>query len=56
MVITEMEISFPGGQKVDAQYRGLTIKTDQPVEDGGDESAPTPFSLFLASLGTCAGY
>ena len=56
MAITEMEISFPGGQKVDAQYGGFTIRTDQPVEDGGDGSAPAPFSLFLASLGTCAGY
>jgi putative redox protein len=52
MTITQMEISFPGGQKVDAQYSGFTIHTDQPVEDGGDGSAPTPFSLFLASLGT----
>jgi len=56
MAITEMEINFPGGQKVDAQYKGFTIKTDQPIEDGGDGSVPTPFSLFLASLGTCAGY
>ena len=56
MAITEMEINFSGGHKVDAQYHGFTIKTDQPVEGGGDGSAPTPFSLFLASLGTCAGY
>jgi putative redox protein len=56
MTITEMEIRFPGGQKVDAQYKGFTIHTDQPVEDGGGGSAPTPFSLFLASLGTCTGY
>jgi hypothetical protein len=26
MVTKEMEISFTGGQKVDAQYGGLTIK------------------------------
>ncbi len=56
MTITEMEIHFPGGQKVDAQYEGFTIHTDQPVEDGGNNSAPTPFSLFLASIGTCTGY
>jgi putative redox protein len=56
MTITEMEIRFPGGQKVYAQYSGFTIQTDQPVEDGGEGSAPTPFSLFLVSLGTCAGY
>ena len=51
----EMEISFPGGKKVDAQYRGFTIKTDQSIKNGGDASAPEPFNLFLASMGTCAG-
>jgi len=56
MTITEMEISFPGGQKVDAKYGTFTIKTDQSVEYGGEGTAPTPFSLFLASLGTCAGF
>jgi ribosomal protein S12 methylthiotransferase accessory factor len=36
-------------------YNGYTIKTDQPIEAGGDASAPAPFDLFLASIGTCAG-
>ncbi len=51
----EMEISFPGGKRVDAQYKGFTILTDQSVKNGGDASSPEPFSLFLASMGTCAG-
>jgi len=51
----EMEIVFPGGKKVDANYKGFTIKTDQPLGSGGENSAPAPFDLFLASLGTCAG-
>jgi putative redox protein len=51
----EMEISFPGGKRVDASSNGFLIKTDQPAQGGGDGSAPTPFSLFLASIGTCAG-
>lgn len=51
----EMEIVFPGGKKVDANYKGFTIKTDQPLASGGDDSAPAPFDLFLASIGTCAG-
>ncbi len=51
----EMEISFPGGKRVDAQYKGFTIQTDQSVKNGGEASAPEPFSLFLASMGTCAG-
>lgn len=50
-----MEISFPGGKKVDADFKGFTIKTDQAERDGGERSAPTPTFLFLASLGTCAG-
>lgn len=51
----EMIIEFPGGARVDAHYGPHTIKTDQPPAGGGDDSAPAPFSLFLASLGTCAG-
>jgi len=50
-----MEVVFPGGKKVDAKYNGFTIKTDQPRMGGGDGSAPAPFDLFLASIGTCAG-
>jgi len=45
----EMVITFPGGDRVDASFEGLTVSTDQ------DGSAPSPFSLFLASIGTCAG-
>ena len=51
----DMEITFPGGKKVDANFKGFTIKTDQPVMGGGENSAPAPFDYFLASIGTCAG-
>jgi ribosomal protein S12 methylthiotransferase accessory factor len=51
----EMKISFPGGLRVDAEYKGFVIKTDQPAYSGGDGSAPAPFDLFLASIATCAG-
>ena len=50
-----MKVVFPGGKRVDAQVDGFTIKTDQGVANGGDGSAPEPFTLFLASMGTCAG-
>jgi ribosomal protein S12 methylthiotransferase accessory factor len=52
----DMKIYFPGGKKVNAEYNGFTHRTDQPVDSGGDNSAPSPFELFLASLGTCAGF
>lgn len=52
----EMKIYFPGeGKQVYADFKGFTHKTDQPVHAGGAGSAPTPFDLFLASMGTCAG-
>jgi ribosomal protein S12 methylthiotransferase accessory factor len=51
----EMTITFPGGARVDAQFGPYTIRTDQPVHAGGTDSAPAPFTLFLASIGTCAG-
>jgi len=51
----DMIITFPGGARVDAEYGGMVICTDQPPQGGGEGSAPTPFALFLASMGTCAG-
>ena len=50
-----IEIYYTGNKKVNADIDGFTVATDQSVNAGGDASAPTPFSLFLASLGTCAG-
>ncbi len=52
----EIQVTFPGGVKVDAAYKGFVIKTDQPVHQGGEGTAPAPFDLFLASIATCAGY
>lgn len=51
----EMIINFPGGSKVDAHFNEFAVKTDQPAGSGGEGSAPTPFEIFLASIGTCAG-
>ncbi len=53
---SRMEISFPGGVAVDALIDGVLIRTDQPQRYGGGGTAPAPFELFLASIGTCAGY
>ena len=47
----EMIIDFPGGSRVDAHFGKFTVATDQPPV----ASAPTPFAVFLSSIGTCAG-
>ena len=51
-----IHVSFPGGVRVNAAFKGFEFKTDQPPSAGGAGSAPSPFDYFLASLATCAGY
>lgn len=51
-----MQISFPSGVSVASTFKGHTVVTDQPVAAGGSDRAPAPFDVFLASIGTCAGY
>jgi ribosomal protein S12 methylthiotransferase accessory factor len=52
----EIKVTFPGGLRVDAEYKGHVVKTDQPVKHGGDGTAPAPFDLFMISIATCAGF
>ena len=47
----EMIIDFPGGSRADAHFGSFTVVTDQPPV----ASAPSPFEIFLSSIGTCAG-
>lgn len=51
----EITVRFPGGKRVAADFRQHTVETDQGRSGGGDDSAPAPYELFLASLATCAG-
>jgi ribosomal protein S12 methylthiotransferase accessory factor len=52
---TDIEVTFPGGKRVDAKVGDFVVRTDQPVEVGGAGSAVAPFDLFLTSIATCAG-
>lgn len=46
----ELEITFPGGLRVDANLgSGMVVPTNQ------DGTAPSPWALFISSMGTCAG-
>jgi ribosomal protein S12 methylthiotransferase accessory factor len=53
--MANIEITLDGGKMVTAHINGKAIKTDQSVRNGGGGTAPEPFELFLASIGTCAG-
>ena len=52
----QIDVDFPGGDRVDAHFGTFTVHTDQSVRDGGEGSAPSPFDLFLASTAACAGF
>jgi putative redox protein len=49
-------VTFPGAKRVDARFGAHVVRTDQPVAQGGGDTGPDPFSLFLASVATCAGF
>jgi putative redox protein len=56
MGTNEIKILFGDGLKVNAEYKGFLVHTDQPVHQGGEGTAPSPFDYFLISLATCAGF
>jgi uncharacterized OsmC-like protein len=51
----ELIVKFGDGLKLDVEYKGFVVKTDQPVRDGGGGTAPAPFDYFLVSQAACAG-
>ena len=51
-----MRVEHRGGDKFDISVRGHVITVDQSVKDGGDDTAPTPTELFIASLASCVAF
>jgi len=56
MSAKELIVKFGDGLKVDIEYKGFVVKTDQPAREGGGGTAPSPFDYFLVSLAACAGF
>jgi len=52
---SEIVVTLPGGRRVDALVGRHVVRTDQPIDNGGEDTAPSPFEHFLAAIGTCAG-
>ena len=51
-----MKIELGSGLAVNAHFKNHIISSDQPTRSGGEDAAPSPFDLFLASIGLCAGF
>jgi putative redox protein len=45
-----------GGDKYSIDIRGHQVGVDQPLDAGGEDTAPTPTELFVASLGLCVAF
>lgn len=54
--MTKMRVSVAGGDRYRISIRGHEILVDQPVADGGDDTAPTPTELFVAGLASCVAF
>jgi putative redox protein len=52
----EVIVHHLGDVQFEAVARGHRVQSDQPVENRGADTGMTPPELFLAALGTCAGY
>lgn len=49
-------VNLEGRKQVSIQIGGHRVMTDQPVKQGGGDSSPAPYDLFIASIGTCARF
>ena len=54
--IPPMRVEHRGGDKFDIAVRGHVVRVDQPVKDHGEDTAPTPTELFIASLASCVAF
>ena len=51
-----MRVEHRGGDKFDINVRGHVVRVDQLVKDRGEDTAPTPTELFIASLASCVAF
>ena len=45
-----------GGDRLELSVRGHVLMSDQPVDGGGGDTAPTPTELFVGSLAACVAF
>lgn len=53
---TSVTVEHVDGERYAVGVRGHMLVVDQPLADGGDDTAPTPTELFVASLASCVAF
>jgi putative redox protein len=51
-----MSVHYRGGERYEIAIRDHTIAVDQPLDARGEDTAPTPTELFVASLASCVAF
>ncbi len=54
--VDERDVRFVAGESYEVSVRGHRVLVDQPLDAGGQDTAPTPTELFVASLATCVAF
>jgi putative redox protein len=54
--MTNLTVSYLDGDRFAVSVRGHTIAVDQPRDDGGEDTAPTPIELLVAGLAACVAF
>ncbi len=52
----DVTAEYLGNLRFEVQARGHRLISDQPVDNGGSDTGPTPPEFLLASLASCAAY
>jgi putative redox protein len=55
-VSEELRVRHLGNDRFAVDVRGHEITVDQPVDAGGEDTAPTPTELFVAGLASCVAF
>lgn len=51
-----IRVRHGGGDRYRIAIRGHEVLVDQPIDDGGEDTAPTPTELFVAGLASCVAF
>lgn len=49
-------VEYLDGDRFAIGIRGHRVTVDQPLADGGEDTAPTPTELLVASLASCVAF
>lgn len=52
----DLTVTHLDGDRFAITVRGHTITVDQPIDAGGEDTAPTPTELFIAGLASCVAF